>query len=103
MKTRTAFLVVILGIGIFVAAEIGKRDRPGQTPGTPIRVARYADAQVDVKAESALPTDPTAKQRAIDAELNRAIKRAIDVELNRAIERALSEASEDDSKASRDW
>ncbi|MGA8656600.1 MAG: hypothetical protein WB586_10675 [Chthoniobacterales bacterium] len=88
-----------------MAAEIGKRNRPVHTPGTssPIRVARYAGPQVEVKAEPALPPDPAATQRAIDAELNRAIKRAIDVELNRAIERALSEASEDDSKASRDW
>jgi hypothetical protein len=88
-----------------VAAEIGKRNRPVQTPGTssPNRIARYADPQVDVKAEPALPTDLAATQRAIDAELNRAIKRAIDVELNRAIERALSEASENDSTASRNW
>ena len=47
--------------------------------------------------------DPAAKQRAIDAELNRAIKRTIDVEVNTAIGRALSDAGQGDSKASRDW
>jgi hypothetical protein len=48
------------------------------------------------KPEPTLLTDPAAKQRALDAELNRATKRAIDVELNRAIRRALSYANEDD-------
>lgn len=41
------------------------------------------------------------KERAIDAELNRAVKRTIEVEVNRAIERALSDASEGYSKALR--
>ena len=85
----------MVGTGVFVAAEIGKRNGPLQTPGTsfPLRVAQYADPQAEVKAEPTLPTEPAAKQRAIDAELNRAIKRAIDVEVNRAIKRALSDAN----------
>jgi hypothetical protein len=37
-----------------------------------------------------MPADPAVKQRAIDAELDRAIKRTIDMEVNRAIEGALS-------------
>ena len=81
MKTRTALLLVVLGIGTFVVAEIRKRHAPVQTPATssPARVAHYADPQVKVEAEPT-PDDPVAKQRAIDAELNRAIKRVIDVE-----------------------
>jgi hypothetical protein len=51
-----------------------------------------------VEAEPTLPTDPAAKQRAIDAELNRAIQRMIHVELDRAIGRAPSDASEGDRK-----
>ena len=82
-----------------MAAEIGKRNRPVQTSGTssPVGVAQYSD-QAEVKAEPTLPTDPAAKQRAVDTELNRAIKQAVDVELNRAIARALSDASKDDLK-----
>jgi hypothetical protein len=100
VKTRTALVIAVVGIGIFVAAEIGKRNGPVQNPGTssPVRVVQYADPKVKVKAEPTLPTDPAAKQRVIDAELNRAVKRAIDVEQNRAIARALSDASEDDLK-----
>ena len=87
-KTRTALLIAIVVTGTFVAAEIGKRNGPVQTPGTSslARVAQYADPRAEAKAEPTLPTDPAAKQRAIDAELNR------------AIERALSDASEDDLK-----
>jgi hypothetical protein len=100
VRTRTALPIAVVGIGGFVAIEIGRRNEPVQTPGTssPVQVSQYADPQAEVKAEPTLPTDPAAKQRAIDAELNRAIKRAIDVEQNRAIARALSDASEDDLK-----
>ena len=81
VKTRTALLLVVLGIGTFVVTEIRKRHAPVQTPATssPARVAQYADSQVKVEAEPT-PADPVAKQRAIDAELSRAIKRVIDVE-----------------------
>jgi len=81
VKTRTALLVVVVGIGTLVVAEMRKRHVPVQTPGTssPARVAHYADSQVKVEPEPTL-ADPVAKQRAIDAELNRAIKRMIDVE-----------------------
>lgn len=47
------------------------------------KVVQYAAPKAEVKAEPTLPTDPAAKQRAIDEELDRAIKRPIDVELNR--------------------
>jgi len=81
VKKRTALLLVVVCIGTFVVAEIRKRHAPVQTPATssPARVAHYADSQVKVEAEPT-PVDPVAKQRAIDAELNRAIKRIIDAE-----------------------
>jgi len=81
VKTRAALLVVIVGIGTFVVAEIRKRHAPVQTPATssPAQVAHYANSQVKVGAKPT-PADPVAKQRAIDAELNRAIKRMIDAE-----------------------
>jgi hypothetical protein len=81
VKTRTALLLVVVGIGAFVVAEIRKHQAPFQTPATSsqARVAHYANPQVKVEAEPT-PADPVAKQRAIDAELNRAIKRVIDVE-----------------------
>ena len=98
MKKRTAtLLVVIIGIGAFVVVEIGKRNTPVQTRSTssPMPVAQDADSWAKAEAEST-PVDPAAKQRAIDAELNRAIKRTIDVELNRAISRPLSDLNDDD-------
>ena len=81
VKTRTALLLVVVSIGTFVVAEIRKRHVPVQTAATssPARVAHYADSQVKVEAEPT-PADPVAKQRAIDAELNRAIRRMIDLE-----------------------
>jgi len=100
VKKRTAILlVVVIGIGAFVAVEIGKRNRPVQTRSTssPMPVAQDADSWAKAEAEST-PVDPAAKQRAIDAELNRAIKRTIDVELNRASSRPLSDLNDDDRK-----
>jgi hypothetical protein len=94
MRSRTAIIFAVVGIGAFVALELGKRNESVQTPNTPSQVgaAEYAEVQARVEAELTLPIDPAAKQRAIDAELNRAVKRAIEVEVNRAIERALSDA-----------
>ena len=100
MKKRTAILlVVVIGIGAFVAVEIGKRNRPVQTrsASSPMPVAQDADFRAKVEAEST-PVDPAAKQRAIDAELNRAIKRTIEMEPNRAIGGAPSDASEGERK-----
>jgi hypothetical protein len=81
VKARTALLLIVVGIGTFVVAEIRKRHAAVQTPATssPARIAHYADSQVKVEAEPT-PVDPVAKQKARDAELNRAIKRMIDVE-----------------------
>jgi hypothetical protein len=92
--------VVAVGIGAFVAIGLSMRNEPVQTPDTssPVQVAQYAKPQAGVKAEPTRQTDPAAKQRAINAELNRAIKQAIDNEVNRAIGRALSDTSEDDRK-----
>jgi hypothetical protein len=82
-----------------VAAEIGNRSAPTQTSSAAAtQVVQYADPKAEVKAEPTLPSDPAAKQRAMDAELDRATKRAIDVELNRAIMRAFSDAKEYDRK-----
>ena len=73
----------------------GCRNRQAQRacviPGTssPFQVAQYADSQAKVEAEPAR-ANPAAKQRAIYAERNRAIKRTIDVEL--PIGRVLSAA-----------
>jgi hypothetical protein len=80
VKTRTALLIAIVGIGTFVAAEIGKRKGPVQTRGisSPVRVAHYADRRAETKAKPALPTDPGIKQRATDAEMNRAIEQVIE-------------------------
>ena len=68
---------------------------PTQAPGTssPGQVGQHGDSQVKVEAEPT-PADPAAKQRAIDAELNRDIRRAIDVEVSRAIQGAPSDAKE---------
>jgi hypothetical protein len=79
VKTRTALLIAVVGIGAFAAVEIVRRNGPAQIPSasSPVRVAEYADPQAEVKAEPTLPTDPAAKQRTIDAELNRVTKRAL--------------------------
>jgi hypothetical protein len=97
VKTRTALLLAVVASSAFVATEIWLRKAPTQTPSTssPIHVAQNVDPGVEVKEEPVLPTDPAAKQRAIDVELNRAIKRELDIEVNRAIERALSDAQYD--------
>jgi len=95
VKTRTAVLIAVVGIGAFVAIGINRRNAPTQAPGTssPGRVGERGDSQVKVEAEPT-PADPAAKQRAIDAELNRDIRRAIDVEVSRAIQGAPSDAKE---------
>jgi hypothetical protein len=61
VKTRTALLLVVVGIGTFVAAEIRKRHVPVQTPATSssARAAYYAHSQVKVVAEPT-PPDPVA-------------------------------------------
>ena len=41
-----------------------------------VRVAQYGDSQSEVKAELTLPIDPAATQRAIDAEVDKAIEGA---------------------------
>jgi hypothetical protein len=100
VKKRTAtLLVVVIGLGAFVAVEIGKRNSPLQTRSTssPMPVAQDADSWATAEAEST-PVDPAAKQRAIDAELNRAIKRTIEMEPNRAIGGVPSDASEGERK-----
>jgi len=93
VKIRNAVLVAVVGIGAFVAIGINRRNAPTQAPGTssPARVGQHGGPQVKVEAEPT-PVDPAAKQRAIDAELNRDIKRAINVEMNRAKEHTLSGA-----------
>lgn len=92
MKTRTALLVAAIGVFTFLAIEMDKHNRPTQTSSTAATdVARYADGVNE--PEPMLVADPAAKQRVIDAELDRAIKRTQDVELNRAIQRALSDGS----------
>jgi hypothetical protein len=48
----------------------------------------------EVNPEPMVSADPAATQRAIDGELNRAMKRALDVEVNRTIRRALSDAND---------
>jgi hypothetical protein len=86
-------LIAVVGIGSFVAIGINRRNALTQAPGTssPVRVGQHGGPQVKVEAEP-MPADPAAKQRAMDAELNRDIKRAINVEANRAMEHAPSGA-----------
>jgi hypothetical protein len=85
MKIRTVVLIAVVGIGAIVAIGINRRNAATQDPDTssPARVGQHRDPQVKVEAEPT-PADPAAKQRAIDAEMNRDIRRAIDVEVNRA-------------------
>ena len=86
-------LIAVVGIGSIVAIGINRHNGPTQAPGTssPAQVGQHGGPQVKVEAEPT-PVDPAAKQRAIDAELNRDIKRAINVEMNRAKEHTLSGA-----------
>jgi hypothetical protein len=85
VKTRTPLLIAFVGTGAFVTAEIDRCGEPTQTSSAAaIQVVQYADPQAGVKAEPTLPNDPVAKQRAVDAELDKAIRRAIDIEVNRA-------------------